>query len=228
MTESAVTPPDTRSAARGATAPIPPTAPTTTRSGASPSATSGTCSSCSSSRAPRPACRGRRSCASARATGRRSRSFDVARRRGVRRRGRRAAARRPGHRPQPGEGRRGDRQRPGDARPVRRGDDPRGPPVVVHRRHGRPERVGGDGHDPGRDGHLAGDERGPPAARLPVRRADDLLRADAVGGARQRPPGRGASAGRRCRGRGAGRRQRDARQASRSFIRPPVWSTAPE
>ena len=29
-------------------------------------------------------------------------------------------------------------------------------------------------------------------------------------------------------GRAAGRRQRDARQASRSLIRPPVWRTAPE
>ena len=46
--------------------------------------------------------------------------FDVARRRGVRRRGRRAAPRRRRDRAQPGEDRRGDRQRAGDARPVRR------------------------------------------------------------------------------------------------------------
>ena len=58
----------------GRRAASPTTGPTTTWSGASPSATSATCSSCSSSRAPRPASRGGRSCASATATGGRSRA----------------------------------------------------------------------------------------------------------------------------------------------------------
>ena len=94
-------------------------------------------------------------------------------------------------------------------------------------------RVAGPGHDPVGDGRVTRDEQGPARSRVPVRRADDLLRADAVRRARERSrghlpaldPGPGPGRGRQLSE--AGNPQLRARQASRSFIRLPTWSTAP-
>ena len=106
--------------------------PTTTRSGASRRTTTATCSSSSRSRARRPGSRGRRSSASARATGAPS-SASTPRRWPASREGRRAPARGPGHRPQPAEGRVDRRQ----CRPRARGPggarEPRRLPVGLRR-----------------------------------------------------------------------------------------------
>ena len=160
------------------------TSTTTTPSGACPSATRGGCSSSSSSRAPRPGCRGRRSCTSATATPRCFAGFDPERRRRLRRRRRRPLPRRPGHRAQPGQGRRGRSATPG------RGSSSTtrsaflwafvdGAPVQNHWTT--------LGEVPATHAGLRGDEQGPEEARLPLRRPDDLLRADAVVRPRQRP-----------------------------------------
>ncbi len=73
---------------------------------------------------------------------------------------------------------------------------------------------------------IAGDEPGPAGARLPIRGPDDLLRADAVRGPRERPRDLvlplGGGAGRLT----AGVHLR-ARQASRMRIRLPVCRMAP-
>ncbi len=75
----------------------------------------------------------------------------------------------------------------GNARAWLELDDPVALPVVVHRRRHDPERLAGDVVDTGRDRGVPGDEQGTQAARIPVRRSDDLLRAHAGDRDGQRP-----------------------------------------
>ena len=132
------------------------------------------------SRARRPGSRGRRSCASARATGARS-PASTRQGRALRRRRRRAAARRSGHRAQPAQGRVGGGER---ARVLELQEES----AASTRSSGRSS-TGSRGRTvaharraPRRDGRVDGDEQGAEAARLPLRRADHLLRVHAGGG----------------------------------------------
>ena len=137
--------------------------------------------------------------------------------------GRGAAARRRRDRAQPAQGLGGDRQRPGDAArcttPARRSWTTCGRSWTASR-SSTPGRASARSR-PRRTTSRAM-SRDLPRARLPLRGPDDLLRADAVGRARERPRDRllplprGGSARRDGPGPSG-----EARQASRSFIRLP-------
>ena len=179
-----------------------------------------TCSSCSRSRARRPASRGPRSCASAKGTGAPStrstssgsRAYDDA-----------DAARllaRPGDRAEPcqGRGRRSATRAPGSPC-VTRGVDPvehlwsfigGAPKVNAFERMARL---------PAETAESKAMSRDLEAARLPVRRADDLLRVHAGGRDGRRPHRSTASAARGWPSRAEGARQATAPSSARSIGR---------
>src|SRR5262249_5287669 len=100
-------------------------------------------------------------------------------RRTLRRRRRQASAERPRHRAQPPEGVGGHRQRPRRPRAAARSRQPRPPSVVVRGRETDPESLAHAARGAGKDRGGGSDVARSDEAGLPLRRPDDLLRADA-------------------------------------------------
>ena len=200
------------------------------RSGASRSATSATCSSCSILEGAQAGLSWSTILRKRDGYRRGLRRLRPGGRRGLRRRGRRAPARGRGDRAQPGEGRRGHRQRAGDPRAAGGG-----PTLVDHlwsfvggtpRRQPRRRASGEIPSETDESRAMSEDLRargfrfvGPTICYALMQSAglvnDHVVTLLPLGGG----PGRRLSRG--------GAVSCDARQASRSFIRPPVWSTAP-